>query len=90
MYKRQEFGDPSDIARALSNLASVMKLQGDYERAFSLYSECLTRFREVGDGAGQAWTLNYLGDVAREKAEDVYKRQAMHRTAAGQMFGDRG
>jgi hypothetical protein len=26
-------------------------------------------FRQAGDGAGVAWTLNYLGDVAREKAD---------------------
>ena len=26
-------------------------------------------FRQAGDGVGVAWTLNYLGDVAREKAD---------------------
>jgi len=46
-------------------------LQGEYERASSLYDECLTMFRQIGDGAGVAWTLNYLGDVAREKADLV-------------------
>ena len=70
----KDFGDPADIARALSNLASVMKLQGEYERASSLYDECLTMFRQAGDGAGAAWTLNYLGDVAREKADLVAAR----------------
>ena len=29
----KDLGDPADIARALSNLASVMKMQGEYERA---------------------------------------------------------
>lgn len=28
-------------------------------------------FRQIGDGTGIAWTLNYLGDVAREKADFV-------------------
>jgi tetratricopeptide (TPR) repeat protein len=51
-----------------------MKLQGNYERASSLYNECLTIFRQAGDGAGAAWTLNYLGDVAREKADLVAAR----------------
>ena len=31
-------------------------------------------FRQVGDSAGVAWTLNYLGDVAREKADLVAAR----------------
>ena len=44
-------------------------MQGDYVRASSLYDECLTIFRRAGDGAGVAWTLNYQGDVAREKAD---------------------
>ena len=52
-----------------SNLASVKKWQREYERAFSLYDECLSMFRQAGDGTGVAWTLNYLGDVAREKAD---------------------
>ena len=35
--------------------------------ASALYDECLTMFRKAGDSAGVAWTLNYQGDVAREK-----------------------
>jgi predicted ATPase len=70
----KDLGDPADFARALSNLASVRKLQGEYERASSLYNECLTIFRQVGDVAGAAWTLNYQGDVAREKADFVAAR----------------
>jgi tetratricopeptide (TPR) repeat protein len=31
-------------------------------------------FRQVGDGAGVAWTLNYQGDVAREKSDFVAAR----------------
>ena len=57
----------SDIARSLSNLANVTKLQGDYTRASALYVDCLTMFRKAGDGAGVAWTLNYQADVARER-----------------------
>jgi tetratricopeptide (TPR) repeat protein len=44
----------------------VTKLQGEAARAFSLYDECLAIFRQVGDVAGIAWTLNCQGDVARE------------------------
>ncbi len=46
----RNLGDPADIARALSNLASVLKLQGEYARASSLYDECLAMFRQAGDG----------------------------------------
>ncbi len=42
-------------------------LQGELARASALYDECLTIFRDVGDVAGIAWTLNYQGDVARER-----------------------
>jgi tetratricopeptide (TPR) repeat protein len=45
-----------------------MKCQCQYDRALSLYDECLSMFHQAGDGAGVAWTLNYLGDVAREIA----------------------
>ena len=41
-------------------------MQGEAARASSLYDECLALFRQVGDVAGIAWTLNYQGDVARE------------------------
>ncbi len=61
----RDLGGPSDLARALSNLANVLKLQGEFERASSLNDECLTMFRAAGDHAGVAWMLNYQGDVAR-------------------------
>ena len=78
----KDLGDSADIARALSNLASVMKLQGDYTRASSLYDECLTMFRKAGDGAGVAWTLNYQGDVARERADFVAARSFCEQSLA--------
>ena len=56
-------------ARALSNLASVVRLQGDFARARSLHQECEASFAELGDRAGVAWSLDYQGDVARELGE---------------------
>jgi tetratricopeptide (TPR) repeat protein len=44
-------------------------MQGDYERVRSLYAECLTIFRGLGDRTGVAWSLNYEGDVAREQGD---------------------
>jgi adenylate cyclase len=65
----RELGDLKAAARALSNLASVVRLQGDYARARSLYEECAARFADLGDRAGMAWSLDYQGDVAREQGE---------------------
>jgi len=62
------------VARSLSNLANVVKLQGDYELARSLYEECLSTFRELGDRTGIAWSLNYEGDVAHEQGDDAGAR----------------
>jgi tetratricopeptide (TPR) repeat protein len=59
------------VARSLSNLANVVKLQGDYGLARSLYEECLSTFRELGDRNGIAWSLNYEGDVAHEQGDDA-------------------
>jgi tetratricopeptide (TPR) repeat protein len=55
-------------------LANVAKLQGDYPRARSLYAECLSIFRGVGDLPGIAWSLNYQGDVARDQGDSAAAR----------------
>ena len=39
-------------------------------------------FRQAGDGAGVAWTLNYQGDVAREKANLVAARSFCEQSLA--------
>ena len=39
-------------------------------------------FRKAGDGAGVAWTLNYQGDVAREKADFVAARSYCEQSLA--------
>jgi tetratricopeptide (TPR) repeat protein len=67
----REQGDEKAVARALSNLANVLKLQGDYERARSLYEECRAIFRGLGDRTGVAWSLNYQGDVARDQGDSA-------------------
>ena len=62
------------MARSLSNLANIVKLQGDYARARSLYAECLSIFRGIGDWTGVAWSLNYQGDVARDQGDGLAAR----------------
>jgi tetratricopeptide (TPR) repeat protein len=64
-------------------------MQGEYTRASSLYEESRTMFRKAGDGAGVAWTLNYLGDVARERADVVSARSFCEQSlAAFRQLGD--
>ncbi len=67
-------GDQKAVARALSNLANVAKLKGDYARARSIYAECLSIFRGLGDRTGVAWSLNYQGDVARDQGDSAAAR----------------
>ncbi len=70
----RELGDQKAVARSLSNLANVVKLQGDYPRARSLYAECLSIFRGLGDRTGVAWSMNYQGDVARDQGDSAAAR----------------
>jgi tetratricopeptide (TPR) repeat protein len=65
----KEVGDQKAIARALSNLANVVKLEGEYDRARSLYAECISIFRALGDEIGVAWSMNAQGDVARAQGD---------------------
>ena len=70
----ERLGSPIDTARALSNLANVVRLQGDYARAHALYDECLAIFHAAGDSTGVAWTLNYLGDLVQESVDFIAAR----------------
>jgi tetratricopeptide (TPR) repeat protein len=78
----RELGDLKAVARALSNLANVVKLQGDYDRARSLYAECLSIFRGLGDRTGVGWSLNYQGDAARDQGDFASARSLYERALA--------
>jgi tetratricopeptide (TPR) repeat protein len=49
-------------------------LRDDYPRARSLYAECLSIFRGLGDRTGVAWSLNSQGDVARDQGDSAAAR----------------
>ena len=74
--------DALAIARALSNLAGVVKSQGDFQHASVLYGESLTVFRELGDRTGFAWALNHQGDVAREQGDSAAARSLYEQSLA--------
>ena len=64
-----EAGDRLAVSRALSNLASVVKAQGDLDAARALYEQSLTEGVAIGDRAGAAVTLGNLGDLARQQRD---------------------
>jgi tetratricopeptide (TPR) repeat protein len=57
-------------------------LQGDYPRARSLYAECLSIFRGLGDQEGVAWSLNSQGDVARDQGDSDAARALYEQSLA--------
>ena len=65
----RELGDQKSVARSLSNLANIVKMQGDNAGAGSLYAESLSIFRTIGDWTGVAWSTNYQGDLARDQGD---------------------
>jgi tetratricopeptide (TPR) repeat protein len=82
-------GDQTAVARALSNLANVFKVQGDYDRVRSLQEECLSIFRELGDRTGIAWSLNYQGDAARDQGDSAARTLYEQGLAIFRELGDR-
>ena len=70
------------VGRSLSNLASVVKEQGDYELARSLYDEALATFREMVDETAAARVMNKQGDVARAQGDSAGARELYERSLA--------
>jgi len=61
--------DRGTIAHVHLTLADVARLQGDTDRAETLYREVLPEFRSFGDPRCTASTLKNLGAVANRRAE---------------------
>jgi DNA-binding SARP family transcriptional activator len=58
-------GDRLGQANALTDLADVRRLTGDYPAAAEALQEALSIYRDTGNRTGQASTLNTLGDIGR-------------------------
>jgi len=78
----RELGEQKAVARALSNLANVVALQGHHDRVRSLHAECLSIFRELGDQTGVAWSLNHQGDAARNQGDSAAARALYEQSLA--------
>jgi tetratricopeptide (TPR) repeat protein len=79
-------------ARCLHNLASVVRVRGDYERAQTALREATGVFAELGDSSGAAWSINQQGDIAREQgrpdaARELYERALLSFREAGDRWG---
>jgi tetratricopeptide (TPR) repeat protein len=57
-------------------------LLGDYERSRTLYAECHSIFRGLGDRTGVGWSLNYQGDAARDQGDFASARSLYERALA--------
>src|SRR4029077_8009760 len=85
----RETRDQKAVARALSHLANVFKVQGAYDRVRSLQAECLSIFRGLGDLTGIAWSLNYQGDAARDQGDSAARTLYEQGLAIFRELGDR-
>lgn len=73
-------GDPVSLAGTLSNLADIVKIQGEYELARLLHQETSRLFEQLGDRIGVAWSLSHQADLAREQ-EDVERARSLYEQA---------
>lgn len=68
-------------ARALFNLAKLIRLRGNYADAGEKFQRALELFRIAGHIGGQWGCLSYLGDLARESRDldraEAYIRQSL-------------
>jgi tetratricopeptide (TPR) repeat protein len=67
----------SALAGALSNLADLVKLEGELSYAQALYLEAMRLFEELGDTENAIWAVSHQADLYREqgldaKARDLY------------------
>jgi tetratricopeptide (TPR) repeat protein len=67
-------GQPRDVARALNNVANIVDMRGDAERALALHGRALAIRRQIGDHNGVGYSL---GNMAA-----LYIDQDDHRRAA--------
>jgi tetratricopeptide (TPR) repeat protein len=70
----------------------VVKVRGDYARARTILREATEIFEELGDRSGAAWSINQLGDIARDQGEtdaarNMYERALSTFREAGDRWG---
>jgi tetratricopeptide (TPR) repeat protein len=78
------------MAVLLNNLGIVGMYGADYVKAWALYNESLTLFREIGDRWAMGQLLNNLGLIGRYRGEhDVARRLLEESIAVRRALGDK-
>jgi predicted ATPase/class 3 adenylate cyclase len=73
---------PLVLAGALSNLADVVQMAGEFSLARSLHLETAHLFEQGGDRENAIWTLSHQADLYREQGQDEDAR-SMYLDALG-------
>jgi tetratricopeptide (TPR) repeat protein len=71
---RRSFSPPI-LAGCLSNLADVVRIDGQIARARSLYLEANRLFQESGEIENAIWSLSHLGDLYQDEGNKEQARQ---------------
>ncbi|HYV64131.1 MAG TPA: protein kinase [Bryobacteraceae bacterium] len=80
----EELGEETARDYALSNLASVVRLEQDYEGARAILEPLVEKFRMRGDTQATAASLSALGDIAAAQKNPLLARS--HYQEALQLF----
>jgi predicted ATPase len=88
---RKEGAPPAVLGGMLGNYAGYAMLCGDFDLAQRLHEETMQLFVEVGNEAALAWSLNRLGDVARERGDGKTARARYEESLSKfRELGDKG
>lgn len=66
-----EIGDKQGQALAVSGLALVDALKGDYDRALARYERAIAEFRDIEDLVSEAYTLKSMAQICADRLEYV-------------------
>jgi DNA-binding SARP family transcriptional activator len=64
-----DIGDKQGRALALSGLALVHTLKGDYDGALERYGQAIAGFREIGDLASEAYALKSMAQISASRLD---------------------
>jgi len=76
----RSWSHPAVLAGALSNLADIVKMEGDLSYAKALYLDAMHLFEQSNDQENAIWTLSHLADLARDQGKDA-ESQALYQKA---------
>jgi len=89
---QKRFKREYDLTFSLSNLGYMYSRLGDWNKAESLYKQCLAVEEELGDRSGMAASWGLFGDIERNRgnwdaAESLFRQSLQLRTELGDRAG---